>query len=906
MPRTIQKQLATAQDIAHGVGKVTQQRGQTTPELDKVDIPLGLATDAEVSGIDNTKYPRVRVGSKEYQANSTGHQAAWDVKPLIYGAGVELTAANPFVYYDSVIYQALSVPVTLSGDPAGDDLNPVNPAAWSIFLSGGTGSSGGVLTWLYNSGSAVGGETEIVIPFSFSYIAAVYINGVYQSESLAYEATSNSVVLAEAIDEFDEVTIQVGTTPAQAVDLDPTLRADLAAGTVALDGVTKTYTLSGAVNSEVLVEGDLITVSDRGNGKFHVVPTSSITVNGWDYIQLTSTPSLSLSLEKTGEFNVVHFGADNTGATNTTGAFFAANAAIALNGGGKYEVPFGDYVVGEEVIDPSPGTRYYTSTGAIISMDGLDGVNLVMTGSRITLETGLHYGAFDPVTGAVHNAAGGGFFDTLYQATPLSIVQINNCKNVTLVNPTIDGNVNGLVLGGYWGDVDYQLAGDGIRVTNCENVTMINPVSNYSGRDGFYINGAADQNINVTMINPIAKYNGRQGLSWTGGSNLTIINPVFQYTGTAAVFSAPGAGLDIEDNGAGCKNLKVIGGVIAGNAGYDLLGLQSPTNIKFDGTVFAGSGRTIWIEPIGGGKDFVFSNCKIYGSVKIPGENSKYIGCDFYDVQYESFPTPDGRMFESGLATKNTMVIDCTATQTVIGREFRISDRVVSVKDFTYNCNMSSVPNAHLIGAFEPYSIDRMVVNDNLTADIGNLAIAGQHAYFDTSSINENNVNNWEFRGDKISTSPSGETTFVYSKKLSAPVSNKRTYTGNSNSILIPIGTGPKIVNLYKVAGPDALRFCSASIMVSSYRISPTPSTHGVALLAKSTFGLGTGDITVVLADASIGNHSGIKIESIGGTSLVGEVWAIEETYLTNRLLSVESEDVPEGAYTLPASGYPI
>lgn len=154
MARTIQKQLITAQDIKHGVGKVSQQRGQTILELDKVDIPLGLATDAEVAAVNPSDYPRVRVGSKEYQAVNGAHQAALDVKPVIYATGAVLTENNPYVYYNRVIYvRTADLPYTLT-TPETDGLTTLPVAnGWSFFLGAsdtswqviGTFGSGAVL-----------------------------------------------------------------------------------------------------------------------------------------------------------------------------------------------------------------------------------------------------------------------------------------------------------------------------------------------------------------------------------------------------------------------------------------------------------------------------------------------------------------------------------------------------------------------------------------------------------------------------------------------------------------------------------------------------------------------------------------------------------------------------------------
>ena len=69
--------------------------------------------------------------------------------------------------------------------------------------------------WLYNDGSAVGGELKVYPPFKFKTISTVYINGVRQTYGLAfdYDTSDYSVELAEELEEGDEVVVAIGTEP---------------------------------------------------------------------------------------------------------------------------------------------------------------------------------------------------------------------------------------------------------------------------------------------------------------------------------------------------------------------------------------------------------------------------------------------------------------------------------------------------------------------------------------------------------------------------------------------------------------------------------------------------------------------------------------------------------------------
>lgn len=139
MSRLILKQLAVAQDIVHGVGKVIQPRGDKYLSLDKVDIPLGLLTEAEVADVNAAIYPRVRVGSTEFQAVNGTFQRALDLKPFVYTPGYVLTASNPYVYYEQGVYKRLvGLPYTLT-NPVADKLNKVDLAFWEVVIQAGVG-----------------------------------------------------------------------------------------------------------------------------------------------------------------------------------------------------------------------------------------------------------------------------------------------------------------------------------------------------------------------------------------------------------------------------------------------------------------------------------------------------------------------------------------------------------------------------------------------------------------------------------------------------------------------------------------------------------------------------------------------------------------------------------------------
>lgn len=61
--RNITKQLATMEDLAQGLGEVTQSRGGDELTLHKIDTPYSVSSEAEMSALDTTLFTRARVYS---------------------------------------------------------------------------------------------------------------------------------------------------------------------------------------------------------------------------------------------------------------------------------------------------------------------------------------------------------------------------------------------------------------------------------------------------------------------------------------------------------------------------------------------------------------------------------------------------------------------------------------------------------------------------------------------------------------------------------------------------------------------------------------------------------------------------------------------------------------------------
>ena len=176
-------------------------------------------------------------------------------------------------------------------------------------LEEGTAGDSRYIHWLYNNGSATGGETTINIPYTFTSVATVFVNGVRMTYGLAfdYDVAAKIVTFTEALEATDEVVVSLGTEPVQDYS-DLVTDVQLAA----IQDITKPYIFATvatykAFNTTFPV-GKLIHLKDR-NAKFTVI-TGTTTANDKSIL---SSNSLNQSIEiiKTRAMNVAMFGDEN-------------------------------------------------------------------------------------------------------------------------------------------------------------------------------------------------------------------------------------------------------------------------------------------------------------------------------------------------------------------------------------------------------------------------------------------------------------------------------------------------------------------------------------------------------------------------------------------------------------------
>ncbi|WWO62261.1 hypothetical protein [Vibrio phage vB_VcM_SY] len=671
------------------------------------------------------------------------------------------------------------------------------------------------------------------------------------------------------------------------------------------------YDASGKLAVDGLLSlGDRVVVDDyHENGDsgalfFRVVAATTGVGDGGKFIDL---PLSGLQLEQNMKLaaSVKDWGAKGDNSTNDTVQFQAATSYINNKGGGKLIIPPGVYIVHNQEINTSPTEPYYQTSGDILGFTDCKGLIVEFQGATLKTADGLNFGAFDPSTGVRYDAPAGGFTDSKYAATMSTTLRCTRCENVTIINPILDGNITSQNIGGYWGDTGIQLDHSGIRFHDCKNVTLISPKSHYYGLDSFYVTATTeDFDMGITVLDGDFQFSGRQAFSWTGGDGVTCINTKFLNTGkNGSVSSAPGSGMDVEDNGKHAKDGTFINCTFANNTGADLLILNTADRIEFKDCVFAGSNRTVWNASEDDNAIINFVNCKVYGNIVYPGKNSTWENCYITDKTLTPYDAPTQRMLDDTGATENTTFKNCLfeASRSDLGDNISVDTCTFLNTEIRYQ--RDSVPERTRLSIIRPKKIDNLRIVDELTNSDSCIPV-GEHAYIDASGYVSTNVFLWQYIGDKIAAgSRTGSTNTVIGSRRNASLTDARSYTGDSaTEIKIPLGVGTKLVTLTKASGNTALRRCKAIVLVCSNN-SPTFSLHQSVILTSVTDGLGAGGIAI--QQAGISSSSDALVITSDSISLDGEVWNIQEIDLTLMNANVLQTE-PFGSYTLPATGFPI
>jgi len=433
--------------------------------------------------------------------------------------------------------------------------------------------------------------------------------------------------------------------------------------------------------------------------------------------------------------SVRDFGAVGDGVTNDTDAFSAASAYITSLGGGKLVIPRGTYVVGKQTFAGATGKGYsYQSSPIINIVNCVNPVIIEFQGATLKLATGLKYGSFDPVTGAVYNPGSMPFVNTDYRADVGCMLFTQNNTNVLITGVCeLDGNSASAVLGGAWGDTGRQLASCGLLAYNNLQFQAENIYTHHHCLDGVIIGWTGLTETSPkhphTLININSDYNARQGLSVVGTNGLVVINSKFNNTGRGALISAPGAGIDLEAELTLSRNISFINCECINNIGVGMVADSGDTrDVTFERCKFVGTATwSIWPRKAG----LVFRDCLIvgsavnaYSSLTAPNDSTKFYNCKFSD---NSALSPTGVVYASGYVilfdgTPNVLLDGCTIEATresaclITGN----SSGSPTIKDsvIVFSAGTSYLANRSQAASFQDAHISGLTVLDAITVDI--------------------------------------------------------------------------------------------------------------------------------------------------------------------------------------------
>ena len=388
-----------------------------------------------------------------------------------------------------------------------------------------------------------------------------------------------------------------------------------------------------------------------------------------------TTAALRKDLKK--DFGAVGDGRTNDQAAFEKAAYFFNKRAQTPAGTAPavLAIPKGVYLVGRQDAAGKGRDVLHLVGCRNLAIEGADSAS-----TEIRYAPGLRYGAFDPATKKPFEAPGALFTDPNYAAIVGTCIVLQNCEGVAISGLAINGNSPHAVLGGHWGDTGIQLNYDGIFIGESRRITLRGLALHHLGRDGIQVLNHLAKKLgdplveNIKLENLTCHYNGRQGLSVTGVNGLRAVNCSFSHTGRVvipalgkALFSNPGAGVDLEPEGGFVQNVRFDNCRLVDNAGQGLVSDRPGNSHTTKNIVVANSliwGTTNWsawvTQPY-----FLFTNCRIYGAfvhgcrADNAAEATRFVGCTFEDKPYHGQTAYGSFLLHSDGAARYMSFTDC-------------------------------------------------------------------------------------------------------------------------------------------------------------------------------------------------------------------------------------------------------
>ncbi|HAV5308003.1 TPA: hypothetical protein JI040_00490 [Acinetobacter baumannii] len=270
-------------------------------------------------------------------------------------------------------------------------------------------------------------------------------------------------------------------------------------------------------------------------------------------------------------FNVYNFGAYGDGISDDTDSFLLTSTALRANNGGVLVIPQGAYVVGRQT---SPAGYAYVGMD-VIGLYGITGaVEIRLENPTITFKDDLYFGAWDRST-TPPTALTTITRDSKYYSSVGSMIYASNIPMLRITGVgTLDGNLDGVQLGGEWGDTGRQCWGNAFKILNVPDLQISTNIktknfpldSIYIGNSNYTSDGNDYGTSKISGLN--CDGNARQGLSLCGGTNYVIDSCSFKNIGHGSFSSMPKSGIDIEAESGDIRNIKFIACEVVNCAGF--------------------------------------------------------------------------------------------------------------------------------------------------------------------------------------------------------------------------------------------------------------------------------------------------------------------------------------------------
>lgn len=360
-----------------------------------------------------------------------------------------------------------------------------------------------------------------------------------------------------------------------------------------------------------------------------------------------------------GYFNVQHFGAlglnDDTDYRDHN-AFNAVTKAIENYTGNQIYIhiprPVNTYIVGRQSMGDSEGGPYLSSEQIIEVVGKGKSVHVHAEQVRIRTRNGLRYGVFSVADNTPYTAkqtqGNSPHRKNVYVSNLGHMFNFHEIDDLIMTGSyDLNGNREGQLIGGGWGDTGWQIPASGIHFIGVKRYYIENVQSHHHCWDGVYVAGwnysdtpdLYDNKLKGVLNNVHCDANSRQGVSLCGGQNITFNDCTFSNTGlpSYSVASLPCQGVDIEPERYPVRKVVFNACGFLNNRTQGLAAIVGDSkDVTCNDCTFVGMPMTAWVDK----PKYTFNNCHFNGKIEQLHNNQRDdYRTKFNDCTFEYDPT---------------------------------------------------------------------------------------------------------------------------------------------------------------------------------------------------------------------------------------------------------------------------